>query len=93
VIAVTPFDTLTAWLLAQLSADEADILEDGRDLTARLHADVELKRDLVEWAQGIEYLRSVGDPKAPVEPLGEAVVRIIAERYAGRPGWDEEWRP
>ena len=89
---MTDLAALTTWLLAQLDADEADILEDGRDITARMKADVESKRDLVEWAQGIEYLRSVGDPKAPVEPLGEDVVRIIAERYAGRPGWREEWR-
>ena len=65
--------------------------DDPREITARCRSDIETKRDLIEWAQGIEYLRSI-DPDAPARALGEDVVRIIAEQYADRPGWREEWR-
>jgi len=75
---MTSFDTLTAWVLAQIAEDEAMLLEDDpRQLAARLRADIEVKRGLVEWAQGAGC---------------EDVVRIIAEGYADRAGWDEEWR-
>lgn len=76
------FGELCGWLLGCLAEDEA---------TGAHSADVEAKRSLVEWAQGIEYLREVEDPRAPVAPLGEEAVRIIAEGYAGREGWRPEW--
>jgi len=88
-------DTAADALLGLAESEGADavaIAHYRRYVPARVLADVEAKRGLIEWAQAIEYLRSVGDPAAPARPVGIEAVQIIAEAYADQDGYDEAWR-
>jgi hypothetical protein len=52
----------------------------------------EADRQLVELAQGLEYLREIGDPTAPRTPIGRDILEILAARDADHPDFHEEWR-
>lgn len=94
---------LADWLGKQVATDEASTLsgecrcEDGQptrpDCGDRILADCDAKQDLIEWALGIEHLRDVEDPDAPVHPLGLQVLQMLAKPYQDRDGFREEWRP
>lgn len=57
---------------------------------ARVLGECEAKRSLIEWAQGLEYLREVGDPKAPERPVGNEVLQIMAQPYADHPDYPHD---
>lgn len=58
----------------------------------RALAECTTHRGLIEWAQGIEDLRAMGDPDAPGHPLGEQAVRLLAETWADHEDFRAEWR-
>lgn len=60
---------------------------------ARVLAECEATRQLIELAQGLVYLREIGDPIAPSTPVGQDILEILAQPYADHPDYREEWRP
>lgn len=59
---------------------------------ARVLIECEAKRQLIELAQGLVYLREIGDPVAPSTPVGQDILEILAVPYADHPDYREEWR-
>lgn len=68
--------------------------------SARVLAEVEAKRRVLDEYAEADHLQQVGwendEPSkyeymAREEALGK-VVKLLAQAYAGRPGWREEWR-
>ncbi|WGX98739.1 DUF6221 family protein [Nocardioides sp. L-11A] len=105
---VSTMEDLVAFCLARIAEDE-ELLDWGNpvrivvdphgpgDASIPFHdrwkAECEAKRGLIEWAQGVEDLRALGDPAAPLQPHGEQVIRILAETWAGHQDYDPGWRP
>lgn len=98
-------DELVAWLRAQLDEDERVIQEAAEDyFYAEGHgravyrwfdrwapdqpdpmlAEVEAKRALLDWA--VAWL------ERDCAPWNADAIRLLAQPYAGRDGWREEWR-
>lgn len=71
---------------------EGVALHIARHDPARMLAECEAKQQLVELAQGLVYLRGIGDPVAPSTPVGEDILEILANVYADHPDYREEWR-
>lgn len=72
-LSMTDADAIAEFLLARIAEEEPS-------------PDTKMRRDLIEWALGIETLRELGDPAAPVQPHGEQVLRIMAGAYGGHAG-------
>lgn len=90
---------LIAWLDTQISEDgragdaidEYDLsqIENRTNPRTRQYvedrrAEIEAKRQLLDWAA--TWLRR------GCAPWSADALRILAQPYAGRPGWREEWR-
>lgn len=94
---------LASWLLEQISKDEDDLrsahllqYEEPTyvDLAARVLAECEAKRRIVELWQGDKPLAGrVGMVDDYYWYALADVLKLLAVPYADRPGFDETWRP
>ena len=95
---------LSAWLLEQIAKDERAIqhAEDiGESFTPfggdDLRAECEAKRKIITaYIEHAEFaaLRPGSALQSPDETAAwESCVRLLAEPFAERPGYREEWRP
>jgi hypothetical protein len=96
-------DELVAWLRRQLDEDELawemvaarDVVEmlHGEPLAPRVLADIKAKRAILDSYQW--YIDNADRPfayeRAGEMQLAERHVRLLAQPFAGRPGWREEW--
>jgi hypothetical protein len=77
--------TLSVFLLARIGEREH---VSGASFDPR---DLQMKRDLIEWALGIDYLVDIADPRAPQDRLGTAVLQILSRPYRQHPSFDPTW--
>lgn len=98
-------DELITWLRAQLDDDERAALawlplgnptEADRDHMARLNptrmlAEVEAKRRIIEAEQD-RVIEEGSLPERMRDLIETDVIKLLAQPYAGREGWREEWR-
>lgn len=86
-------DDLPNWLRARLDEDEAALDEglggpcEGKGLHLwpdQARADIEAKRRIIDLATSVTEMSS---------ETANAMLRALALRYAGRPGYRVEWLP
>jgi hypothetical protein len=93
-------DDELAWEM--VAARDVAVLLHGEPLAPRMLADVAAKRAILDWCSEREriYVGTVAtDVPRPEDfvdgqlkrPADAVVIRLLAEAYAGRPGWREEW--
>jgi CxxC motif-containing protein (DUF1111 family) len=95
---VTAVDELVAFVRAALDAKEQEarafLARSGTSLLPqRLYreqlAEVEAKRQVVEECA---YALAKSAPRSTLNDFAWTVLRPLAQPYAGRPGWREEWQ-
>ncbi len=72
-------------------------LRDGAHIAhhnpARVLAEVDAKRRIVELCAEEDGGVEIGVGVSPEQWLAQSVLRLLAEVYADRPGYRQEWRP
>jgi hypothetical protein len=106
-VPATGVDELIAWLRDRLNEREVLLLHSHaigaespvpiRTLLAEVAAKRRILDEIVDEVNGLDFSvdqdRRVGIRDEATEPyVGDQLVRLLAQPYAGRPGWREEWQ-